>query len=180
MLKIKTPKILSRNTQSNWVYRASIRDAGILFETGKWRFGKYAAILFKNEYNQLFNQTEINKEFNTRINYLRLSNKVTELKAIYYSLIYANGENASNKFAEMFGKKWEGTEADIKSINDKAQFLIEKINQLQKPNKENEKGITFNELIAIVENSRNISIDRQMKVFEFYKIYELELKKWRT
>ena len=60
------------------------------------------------------------------------------------------------------------------------QFYIDKINQIEKSNQKSEKGITFNELIAIVENSRKIVIDRQMKVFEFYKIYELELKKWQT
>ena len=179
-LKTKTAKILSQNTQNNWVYRASIRDAGILFETGKWQFGKYASILFKNEYNQLFNQAEINKEFNTHVDLLRLTNKVTELKAIYYALIYGDGANANKKYLEMFGKKFEGTESDINRINDKAQFYIDKINHLQKVNQKSDKGITFNELIAIVENSRKIVIDRQMKVFEFYKIYELELKKWQT
>jgi hypothetical protein len=151
-----------------------------LFETGKWKFGKYASILFKQEYNTLFNQAEIDKEFNVHVDHLRLSNKVAELKAIYYALIYGDGENANKRFAEMFGKKFEGTEADIKRINDKAQFFIDKINQLQKNNKQSDKGITFNELIAIVENSRKIVIDREMKVFEFFKIYELELKKWQT
>jgi len=80
---------------------------------------------FLNEYNNLFNKSEINAAFNKDIDRLRLSNKIDELRAIYYSLIYSDGENAKERFKELFGKEFEGIESDIKKINDKAQFFID-------------------------------------------------------
>lgn len=178
MFNLKIPGILRKDTKSFWVYKVSIREAGIYFDTDSFKYGKRAARRFQNEYNDLFNKNEISKAISKNFDLFRLQSKIDELKAIYYSLIYADGENARERFKILFGKEFEYTENDINRINDKAKFYIDKINALPKPKEE--KGITFNELIAIVENSRGITIDREMKVFEFHKIYELELKKWQT
>jgi hypothetical protein len=156
------------------VYSVSIKEAIVFFETGKLKVNKAQ---FNNEFNELFNKSEYEAAFNRNIDYLRLSNKVEELKAIYYSLLYADGENAKKRFKELFGKDFEGTEEDIKKINDKAKFFIDKIKSMPKPK---DSGLSFADIVTIVENSRGINVDRSMSVFEFYKIYELELKKWKN
>ena len=75
-------------------------------------------------------------------------------------------------------KQISDTEKKINAINDKAKFFIDKLKSQIKPETKN--GLTFSELVAIVENSRQIQIDREMKLFEFHRIYELELKKWKN
>jgi hypothetical protein len=126
----------------------------------------------------LFNEKEINATFNKSIDTLRIINKINELKAVYYSLLYADGKHAKEKFIEIFGREYKGDKEDFEAINSKTQFFVDKLKSSQQEEKKG--GITFSELVAIVENSRKIQIDREMKLFEFHRIYELELKKWKT
>ena len=169
---------MSKNTQINWVYKCSIRDAEIFFETGKFKYGKRAAVQFATQYNELFNKSEINSVFNKSIDSLRLINKINELRIIYSALLYADGKNAKKRFNEIFGREYTGVKEDFEAINHKIEFFADKLKPLTKEEKKD--GLTFPELIAIVENSRAIQIDREMKVFEFHRVYELELKKWKN
>lgn len=173
ILNLGTQKTSSGDISKVWVYKKSIRDAEVFFETGRFTGDKEA---FTAEFNQLFNQKEINIHFNKDVDRLRIVNKINELRAIYYSLAYCEGENAKAKYEEYFGEDYIGKK-QLERINKKAKFYIDKLKVISQKEKNN--GITFPELVVMVESSRGINIDREMKLFEFHRIYELELKRWQ-
>ena len=165
-------------TSKDWAYRLSIRDVSRYFETGKLFKFKLQENQFLNQYNRLFNSNEIKSHFNRDIQRLRLFNKFNLLRAVYNSFLSgAECVNSKEVFKETFGREWEFTDENFELLRKKAKFFSDKLKDV--PVKQ-EEGITFSELIAMVENSRGIQIDRKMKLFEFHKIYELELKKWQT
>ncbi len=102
-----------------------------------------------------------------------------KLRAMYNALVYTeNCENSKKEFAEMFGHEFAGLN-DIKLIVDESNRIADKIKMLQPQPKQNDKSITFNQLVIIVETSRGLPIDRNIKLYEFKKMYDIELEKWR-
>lgn len=101
-----------------------------------------------------------------------------KLQMMYNSLLFYDGKNAKDEFYLLFGEKYEGLD-QIKRITNENNRILDKLSIIGVPI-ENDNGISFSELIVIVENSRSIAIDREMKLIEFKQIYDLELKKWQT
>jgi hypothetical protein len=160
------------------MYRFSIRQASEYFETGFGFFWEKNEREFINQYNELFNKKEIDAGFSREIQRLRLINKINLFRAAYNSLsTESEAEHSKEFFKQTFGKEWEYKRENYELINSKAEFFINKL-QAIKPSK-SEDSITFSELVAIVESSRGIAIDREIKLFEFHKIYKQELKKWQ-
>jgi len=132
---------------------------------------------FIREYNQLFNpqNTNLGNDFLR----LKFYTKHLKLLAMYDSLLYANGENAKAEFIKMFGVEYTNPE-QLKFITDENQRILDKLKMITPVEKKQDKGIGFGELVLIVESSRGMAIDRKMKLWEFKKIYDIELKKWQT
>lgn len=172
-----------RNTQSNWVYRLTVEQVSLIFEANDLKpFGLFfrgrKLEQFNSEYNQLFNKQ--NNQLGNEISRLRLYLKHLKLMAMYDSLLYAKGENALFEFRTMFNSEYTKPE-QLKLITDENTRILEKIQILTpKETVKKENTITFNDLVLIIETSRNMAIDRKMKLWEFKKVYDLELKKWQT
>ena len=96
---------------------------------------------------------------------------------MYDSLTTCDALNARGEFKKMFGKDYESIE-DLKLITNLAEQIGDKLKNAVSPIKK--EGVTFVDLIGMVEMSRNIPIDRKIKLFEFYKMYQTELKKWNN
>lgn len=182
-LKPKTQSILSKNIQNYWVYKLTIEQVSLIFESSNYSFfglfnrSKKLA-KFIEEYNRLFNLNSGDKELNTDIFILKLGVKRMKLRAMYNALLFGPGANAKKEFAEMFGHEFTGLK-DFKLIVDEGNRLQDKIKMLQPGTKQNDKSITFNQLVIMVETSRGLPIDRNIKLYEFKKMYDIELTKWR-
>jgi len=96
---------------------------------------------------------------------------------MYDALINSDGVNSRAEFKAMFGKEYEGIE-DIKRIVNENERLRDKIKIMSQNATEKKESITFNQLVIMVESSRNIPINRNTKLFEFKKMYDIELQKW--
>jgi len=116
-------------------------------------------------------------DFQNDVMRLRLFNKINELRAMYSALQYTNAPNSRERFKEIFKKDFESKPENFKLINDKAEFFINKLKSI--PDKGKKEGLGFSEIVAMVENSRGVSIDRKIKLFQFKRIYDIELKKWQ-
>lgn len=171
-------------------YNIPIWRVGLLFETKKlkhlskiWLPGILLSFYyrrFNKKYNEWFNKKSSDK-LKDLINdwqLLKLKNKVSNLlPALYMSLSYAKDESSKEIYEEHFGKYPNDKDAlerilgEIRKVNDM-------LKALDKP-KEQEAGITFTELVARVEASRDLTIDRNISLFEFKTIYDLEIEKWQ-
>jgi len=127
------------------------------------------------QYNIFFNPSEKTKQQDWLL--LRLENKANNIyPAMFYGLIYGDDKKTKELFKEYFGKYPE-TEADldmivaeIGRINDKLSFI--------NPVSEKE-GIEFAKLVALIETSRGLPIDRSITLYEFYELYTIEIEKWQ-
>ena len=154
-----------------------MRECELYFENGHNPFGRFKRIKshqFVSQYNKLFNSKDVLKLLKNDVYRFKLQLKIQELRVIYTSLSTGSkAENSKRRFKELFGVEWDG---QYELINDRVKFWVDKLEQLPK---EKNEGITFSELVALVENSRGVHIDRNLKLFEFHRIYQLELKKWQ-
>lgn len=133
---------------------------------------------FLKEYNELFNSQESTKALNSERFLSKMQVKHMKLRAMYDSLTTCDALNARAEFKNMFGKDYESIE-DLKLIINLAAQLGDKIQGMGVPQQQKE-GMSFVEVVQAVELSRNIPIDRQIKLFEFHTMYKTELKKWQT
>ena len=133
---------------------------------------------FLKEYNELFNSQESTKALNSERFLSKLQVKHLKLRAMYDSLTTCDAPNARAEFKLMFRKDYEDIE-DLKLITNLAEQLGGKMKGMATPKAKGE-GMSFVEVVQAVELSRNIPIDRQIKLFEFHTMYKTELKKWQT
>jgi len=157
----------------------TVEQVSILFESGDLScFGRNKKKKFKQfvlEYNSLFNHKTNKKEFFSDIYNFRLYVKHLKLRAMYDSFTSCEAENAKTEFKEIFKKDFEGV-GDLKLLTDEANRINDKILINNQPKKESD--ISFSKLVDIVESSRNVHIDRNIKLFLFKEMYDIELEKW--
>jgi len=132
---------------------------------------------FAKEYDSLFNKGSGDKEFNANLFLMKLYVKQLKLRAMYDALLNSEAVNSRAEFKLMFGKDFEGIE-DIKRIVNENERLSDKIKIMSNVSPDKKESITFNQLVIMVESSRNIPINRNTKLFEFKKMYDIELEKW--
>jgi hypothetical protein len=170
--------------KKHWVYKLNVGQVSLLFESEDIScFGffnrKKKLAQFTKEYNQLFNLQTGNKEINAELFVFKMALKRLKLRAMYSALLNSvDCENSKREFAEMFGHEFAGV-SDIQLIVDESNRLADKIKALRPQHTQSkEKSITFSQLVIIVETSRGLPIDRRTKLYEFKKMYEIELQKW--
>jgi len=173
---------LQKPIQKHWVYRLTIEDVSIIFESNDLSaFGLFFRVKkfnqFLKEYDSLFNKGGNDKQFNANLFLMKMYVKQMKLRAMYDALINSEGVNSRLEFAAMFGKEFEGVK-DIQRIVNEVDRLSDKIKIMSNNTPEKKESITFNQLVIMVESSRNIPINRNTKLFEFKKMYDIELEKW--
>ena len=178
ILNLKTQSGLQPNINGYWVYKLTVEQVSLVFDANfRGCFGFYKERNFNTfllEYNQLFNSG--NKQLENNIFRTRLFLKHMKLQAMYNSLLYSKGINAKKEFVNIFG--YDYTEIkDLKRVTDENNRILDKLKIISKPM--NGETIAFSDLVVMVETSRKIPIDRDMKLWEFKKVYDLELKKWQ-
>ena len=174
--------ILSRLIPKGWAYKLTVEQVEYFLDSkdlsvfSGW-FKRAKSIRFLNEFSQMFNNRAMLSDFQNDVMRLRLFNKINELRAMYNALQYSEAPNSQERFKELFKNDFKPTDENFKLINDKAEFFINKLKSI--PDKGKKEGLSFSEIVAMVENSRGIPIDRNMKLFQFKRIYDIELKKWQ-
>jgi hypothetical protein len=123
----------------------------------------------------MFNSGGDAKQLGTDRHLFKLYLKHTKLRAMYDSLTTCVGENAVAEFKEIFGHEFKSID-DLKLLTGEAERVNDKMKILSVPNKK--EGISFSKLINIVEVSRGITIDRNIKLFQFKDMYDTEIEKW--
>lgn len=168
------------NTQKHWVYKLTIQQVSLIFEADDLScFGRNAKrkhLDFIKEYNELFNSGHNNKQFDNAKFMLRMYIKHLKLRVMYDSLSTCEAKNSVAEFKEIFGKEFESID-DLKMLTNEAQRINDKMTIMSAP-KKTDNGISFSKLINIVETSRGIPIDRNIKLFQFKEMYDTELEKW--
>jgi aldehyde:ferredoxin oxidoreductase len=184
-LGLKTQPTLSQDIQKRWVYKLSLEQVSLVFEAHDLScFGFFKNTNYRDfisEYNELFNSGSGKKQFNSERFSLTLYLKHQKLRAMYDALTVCDAENSRKEFKAMFGKEYESTD-DLKLITNLAEQINQKLEALnpKESDKSTKEGISFNKLVTIVELSRGINIDRKIKLYEFYGMYETELEKWNN
>lgn len=176
----KTQKTSLQGTQKHWVFKLTIDQVSLIFEANDLScFGRKAKqkhLEFIKEYNEMFNSGSDNKQFDNAKFLLKLYTKHLKLRVMYHSLTTCAGENSAKEFKEIFGHEFKSID-DLKLLTDEAQRINDKMTILNAPKKD-DKGVSFSKLINIVETSRGIPIDRNIKLFQFKEMYDTELEKW--
>lgn len=183
ILNLKTQPIRSKSTTSDWAYKLSVRQVSLIFEVKNLKcFGLFGRLKkFKSfivEYDKMFNNKS-DKNFDVELFRSKLYTKHLKFNAMYDSLLYCQGKNAKKEFLEMFGYEYNGVD-DLNRIVKKNSFILDKLKMLMPVETKKQDGITFTQAVAYVEGSKELSIDRNMKLFEFKILYDIELKKWQT
>jgi len=164
----------------HWVYKLTVEQVSLIFEANdlscfiinrQQRFKDFII-----EYNQLFNRGDDLKKLNSNRFLLKLYVKHLKLRAMYDALTNCEAENSKAEFKLMFKKEFE-TVDDLKLITNEADRLNDKMGMLNMPNYKKD-GLSFSQLVIVVETSRGVNISRDTRLFEFYKMYEIELEKW--
>jgi len=173
---------LQKPIQKRWVYRLTIENVSIIFESNDLScfglfFRKQKFNQFLKEYDLLFNKGADDKQFNASLFLMKMYVKQLKLRAMYDALINSDAENSRAEFKLMFGKDFEGVE-DIKRIVNENDRLSDKIRIMSQNAPDKKESITFNQLVIMVESSRGLPINRNTKLFEFKKMYDIELAKW--
>lgn len=170
-------------------YNIPISRVSLLFETKDlkylsryWMPNIVLSFLYKKfikKYNEFFNEKDSKKAIGDNWIILRLKNKMNNLfPALYYALIYGGRDRDREIYKEHFGKYPETVE-DLNRIVSEIGRLSDKLDILNSSQKEEKQGLSFSELVPAVEGSRNIPIDRNITLFEFYELYKIEIKKWQ-
>lgn len=184
ILNLKTLLIRSKNTRNNWVYKLSIRQVSLIFESGDlscfgFLFRKRKFDSFKVEYDKYFN-VNTDKQFNSDVFLLKLKNKAFNiLPALYSDLMTVCSDEAKQTYLEYFGNEFKDI-SQLEPILKKINFLKEKISSIPDTAISKDKGLSFADVVILIESSINRYIDREMKLYEFKKIYDIELKKWQA
>lgn len=166
--------------QKHWVYKLSIEQIALIFEVGDLScFGrnskkKYSEFII--EYSELFNSGAGIKSINLDRSILRLSTKIGRLKAIYDVLSHTKGNNSMREFNRIFKRQYEGKD-DLILITNEINRLSDKIAIIKPVNNSKKDGLSFSELVVIVELSRDIPISNDTKLSKFKDMYDIELKK---
>ena len=155
----------------------------LIFETSNLKcfgyFGRRVKLnAFLKEYNSLFNNKK-DENLDVEIFRQKLYTKHLKYNAIYDSLLYCQGENAKKEYFDLFGEEYVSVD-QLERIAKKNAFILEKLKILMpvESDRKNE-SITFTKLVTLVEGSRELPLDRNIKLFEFKEIYDIELKKWQ-
>ncbi len=98
-----------------------------------------------------------------------------KLRAMYDALATGKGKYSRQEFNRMFGRKYESIE-DLKLLVNESERIVNKMETLKVPVKE--EGLSFSQLLVIVEVSRGIAIEQNTKLYKFYDMYKIELDKW--
>ena len=166
--------------RKHWVYKLSIQQVALIFEAKDLScFGIFNRnkkhLQFTHEYNELFNSGSDKKHFNAKKFLLKLYIKHQKLRAMYDALTTCEAVNSNAEFKLMFGKEFK-TINDLKLVTNEANRINDKMGVLNQPQ---EKGndISFSQLVIMIETSRNIPINRNIKLYEFYEMYKNELSK---
>ena len=167
-------------------YNIPIYRVGLLYETKNVRhLSKYwmpnfllaiIYIRFQKKYDEFFN-IKSNNGLVDDWHILKLKNMVNNyLPALYYSLIYGENDESKRQYKELFNKEPETTE-DLNLIVDRINKIIDQLSIIDnKPEKEN---ISFSKLVALIEGSRGIPIDRNITLWDFKQIHDIEIEKWQ-
>lgn len=180
MLEPRTQETLSQDIKFFWVYRVSIEQAVRVFASNDLTcFGRFRKEAkrdsFIREYNKLFNLRGDSKKFNSDKLLLRLCVKELKLRSMYQSIVSCSGDNARKSYRELFGKEYD--KDGLKLILSSYEKVKDQISIMSKPVVKKPESISLSRLIVIIEDSKSIPIDRNIKVFEFWEIYNNELKK---
>lgn len=164
-----------------------IGRVSLLFETKNVRhLSKYwmpqflLALIYKRfekKYDEFFNPAKGNKLVGNWFE-LKLKNLVNNyLPAMYYSLIYGDSENSKRQFKERYGKYPESTD-DLNRIVKDIEKILDQLKVIAFVPKD-ENSITFSKLVALIENSRGIPISRNITLWDFKQIHDIEIEKWQ-
>lgn len=138
---------------------------------------RFAYLKFEKKYNEFFNIKKENKLADDWY-VLRLRNTVNNyLPALYYGILYGNDDEIKERFKNKFGKYPETAE-DLNMIVKEIDRLLDMLKVLDSQT-DNEDGIGFSELVALIENSRGIPINRDITLWDFKQIHDIEVKKWQ-
>jgi hypothetical protein len=168
-------------------YNIPIQNVSLLFETqdlghlSKHWMPKFLLRFtykrFIEKYNEWFSDKSVSSVINDSLYILRLKNKIENILPLIHTILKITPDSklANEGFEEEFGRKYKG-ENDLKLIENKIENL-----QLKLPKEAivNNKGISFSTLISLVESSRGIGIDRNITLYDFKNIYEIEREKWQ-
>lgn len=182
-IRKKLAKLIPGNpseiTKGRWVYKLTVEDVSLIFDVADLScFGfrkRKKHREFLAEYNNLFNPGSNDKQINIDRYRLKLQTKLMKLRAMYEALATSEAENSKAEFELMFGRRFSEVE-DLKILTNESERIAHKIKTLLIPQKDN--GISFSQLVVIVETSRGIAISQKTKLFRFYEMYKLELEKW--
>jgi hypothetical protein len=131
---------------------------------------------FQKKYDEFFN-IKRNKGLVDDWFVLKLKNLIGGvLPGMYYALLYGEDESAKEQYKKRFGKDPETVE-DLNLIVNQINKIMDQLSVLD--NKPEEKGVSFSELVALIENSRGIPIDRNITLWDFKQIHDLEITKWQ-
>ena len=108
---------------------------------------------------------------------LKLKNKVNNLlPALYYALVYYNDDSSREIFKELFGNYPYGKD-DLMRIVKEIGRLSDKLEGYE--TQDESPSLQFSEIIPMIEDSRNMPVDRNISLWDFKQIYDRELQKWQ-
>ena len=168
-------------------YNIPISRVSLLFETKDaghlskyWMPNFLLSIIYKRfekKYDEFFNPSKKNDLVDNWLE-LKLKNLVNNyLPAMYYSLIYGSDAESKRQFKERYGKEPESTE-DLDRIVKDIEKILDQLKVLDfKP--KDDSGVSFSSLVALIENSRGVPIERSMTLWDFKQIHDIEIAKWQ-
>ena len=169
----------SQHIRGYWAYKLTVDQVSLIFEIkdlscfGRKKEKKYGK--FIDEYNELFNNGVSKKRFNSDSFKFKMQLKQLKLKAMYESILSSDAPNSKEEFKLMFGHEFKSDE-DLKLIINKYDMLHDKLS-VEDTTTDSE-GLTFEETVQLIETSRGLPIDRNMKLYSFHVMYVNESKKW--
>jgi len=169
-------------------YNIPISRVSLLFETkdaghlSKYWMPKFLLAFiynrFENKYNEFFNPEKDDKLVDGWFE-LKLKNLVNNyLPALYYSLIYGNNEESKRQYKERYGKEPETTD-DLNRIVKDIEKILDQLKVIAFVPESNQNSITFSKLVALIENSRGVPVERSMTLWDFKQIHDIEIEKWQ-
>ena len=169
-------------------YNIPISNLGLLFKTGMlshmsriWMPSIILAFFYKKlkkQYDEWFG-LDTKKEMVGDWSVLRMRNKINNLyPLLYYSVIYDNSQKTKELYKKHFGNYPESDE-DLTRIVDRIEKLKDQLGVVESKENKDDDYISFSRLIAIVEDSKGIQIDRKMTLYDFYELYQNEMAKWQ-
>jgi hypothetical protein len=133
---------------------------------------------FEKKYDEFFNPTKNDKLVDNWYE-LKLKNLVNNyLPALYYSLVYGSDTESKRQYKERYGKEPETTE-DLNRIVKDIEKILDQLKVLAFVPENKDNSITFSKLVALIENSRGVPVERSMTLWDFKQIHDIEIEKWQ-